>query len=67
MLSRRRVGLYLSCSHPEPSATILEKTRISRPQRKPGGHHVTVHSLITWLTCNDHVADHALITWLIMN
>lgn len=37
MLSRRRVGLYLSCSHPEPSATILEKTRISRPQRKPGG------------------------------
>lgn len=27
----------VSCSHPEPSTTILGKTRISRPQRKPGG------------------------------
>lgn len=30
-------GSMVSCSHPEPSATILEKTRISRPRRKPGG------------------------------
>lgn len=30
-------GSVVSCSHPEPSATILGKTRISRPQRKPGG------------------------------
>ncbi|XP_031524817.1 uncharacterized protein LOC116275889 isoform X6 [Papio anubis] len=27
----------VSCSHPEPSATILGETRISRPRRKTGG------------------------------
>lgn len=30
-------GSVVSCSHPEPRATILGKTRISRPRRKPGG------------------------------
>lgn len=29
-------GSVVSCSHPEPRATILGKTRISRPRRKPG-------------------------------
>lgn len=36
-LSEGDSGSVVSCSHPEPSATILGKTRISRPRRKPGG------------------------------